>query len=330
MSRPYYLDQKFSQKIERDALLALKKDRDSWPMRPHEKKWSEVLLGVQELELGPTKFKDYSSQHVEIGDPCEVDNDQLEKITNLAKDLIPWKKGPFKVFGLEIDGEWRSDYKWERLLNDLPSLEGKKILDIGCHNGYFMFRMLEQNPEYILGIDPVVRTWAQYQFLQSFAQEKSLEYELFGVEHLPYFKQFFDVIFSMGILYHHRHPLQQLIDMRESLTPGGHLILETIVIEGEGSFALFPEGRYAQMPNVWFLPTKECLINWLKRSRFEEIEVLHMVPTLPREQRWTPWCPPGAQSLEDFLDPHDTSLTKEGHPAPYRMALRARKKGGKK
>jgi tRNA (mo5U34)-methyltransferase len=329
MKSPYYLDQRFHRQVEQEHLLALKKERELWSSRPHEMKWTQVLEKLYELNLPSITQKNYSSSAVEIGKEDDLTTEKKDSVIKLAKELIPWKKGPFKLFGTEIDGEWRSDFKWERLKPDLPKLEGQKILDIGCHNGYFMFRMLEQNPEYVLGIDPVVRTWSQYNFLQHFLQEKKLEYELFGVEHLPYFKQFFDVIFSMGILYHHRNPIQQLIEMRESLRPGGELVLETIAINTEGSYALFPEGRYAQMPNVWFLPTKDCLYNWLKRSRFENIEILHMVPTTPQEQRWTPWCPPGAQSLKDFLDPDDFTLTKEGHPAPYRISLRASKKGKK-
>lgn len=329
MSRPYYLNQCFTGNIQKDKLLALKQERKLWPQRPHEQKWIAVLEELKKLELPPLQSKDYAQAAIEIGSESELTSEQKKEVIKLAEKLIPWKKGPFKLFGTEIDGEWRSDYKWERLKPDLPKLESKKILDIGCHNGYFMFRMMEHRPEYVLGIDPVVRTWAQYQFMQYFLREERLEYELFGVEHLPYFKQFFDVIFSMGILYHHRNPIQQLIDMRESMVAGGELVLETIAIQGEGSYALFPEGRYAQMPNVWFLPTKDCLVNWLARSRFENIEVLHMVPTTPQEQRWTPWCPPGAQSFEDFLHPEDHSLTKESHPAPYRISLRANKKGRK-
>ncbi len=28
--------------------------------------------------------------------------------------LHPWRKGPFELFGLHLDTEWRSDWKWDR------------------------------------------------------------------------------------------------------------------------------------------------------------------------------------------------------------------------
>jgi tRNA (mo5U34)-methyltransferase len=256
----------------------------------------------------------------------QQDTPQDELVEKIAKDLIPWRKGPFKVNELEIDSEWRSDLKWERIKDQVGSLENKVVLDIGCNNGYYMFHMLNDNPELVLGIDPVVHNKVQFDFINKIAGSDKLKFELFGVEDIPNFKSLFDVIFSMGILYHHRHPLEQLIDMRNALRSEGTLILETIGIPGEGSTCLFPEDRYAKMRNVWFLPTLDCLKNWLNRTGFINLEVLSVAPTTIDEQRNTPWCPAPFQSLEQFLDPNDPSKTIEGYPAPVRFSIKAQKK----
>lgn len=321
------IDHLFSkEQADLEELKKILDERNLWLERDHEKKWLAATL-ESGLPL-PSKVKNYQSVEVKIGQQAECSTSELEALERAAQSLIPWKKGPFELYGLNIDGEWRSDKKWERLEKQIDSLENHRVLDIGCNNGYFMFRMLAHNPKFVLGIDPVVRTYGQFKFIQHFAQEAKLHYEMLGVEHLKHFKQCFETIFSMGIIYHHRHPMEQLIDIREALTPGGQMILETIGIQGDGPYALFPEDRYAKMKNVWFVPTIQCLENWVRRANFEEIQILPSVPTTPEEQRWTPWCPEGAESLKDFLDPDDPSKTIEGHPAPWRMTIIARKKKG--
>lgn len=292
-----------------EELLKLKEERESW--------WERE--SAKEFQVGPIP---------EISSPAT--SEQLKVIEELAMKLNPWKKGPFQIDKLFIDGEWRSDYKWKRIEKSLQKeeLEGKVVLDIGCNNGYFMFEMAKYNPELVLGFDPVLPMQAQFDFIQHFYKASNVHFELFGVEHLNLFKEMFDTIFHMGIIYHHRHPIQQLIDIREALKPGGVIYLETIGIPGDESYALFPEDRYARMKNVWFVPTMSCFINWTKKARLIDVEIVADTDLTEDEQRPTKWCPPPFKSLKDSLDPENPSLTVEGHPAPRRFLIKARKKRG--
>lgn len=311
--------------INWSLLNPLLEERQAWPSRPQEKSFAQALA---EDQLPHSAHFQVDQGLIEIGQANELSADQHLELERLARLLIPWKKGPFRLFGLEIDGEWRSDYKWDHLLTHLPSMKGKRVLDIGCNNGYFMFRMLEHNPALVLGIDPVVRTMAQFEFVRRRGHFPQLDYALLGMEHVQAFKSCFDLIFSMGIIYHHPNPIEQLIHIREALVPGGSVVLETLGIAGDSSHALFPEGRYAKMRNIWFIPTLNCLANWARKARFEKVELLYSYPLTTDEQRHTLWCNEGGQSLEDFLDPLNRELTIEGHPAPYRMSILATKKGG--
>jgi len=302
-------------------LLAL--ERQQWLKRSSSQKYVELLKGLPILKASSVST---NSGQVVIGTPEEITAKQKEIVAQTSKELIPWKKGPFNLFGLEIDAEWRSDHKWDRLKDHIDPIKNKRVLDIGCNNGYFMFRLAEQNPLMILGIDPVIHNYFQFNFLQHFARVPNLKYELFGVEHLNMFNNFFDVIFCMGIIYHHRNPIQQLEDVVQALQPGGQLILETIGIPGDSSVALFPHDRYANMRNVWFIPTLNCLINWSIKAKLVDIEIVSSTVLTSKEQRLTTWCPPPHQSLEDFLDPHDQAKTIEGFDAPMRFCIKARKK----
>ncbi len=310
----------YKEKVDFEFLTKLKEGCDTWIDRKSNIELKELLELLPEAE---DHELDLSKDAVKIG---KEDSLKRELYIQLAKKLIPWRKGPFEFYGEKIDAEWRSDFKWNRLKGHVDNLEGKTVLDIGCNNGYFLFRMADQNPELLLGIDPVIQCETQFKFLQHFAKVPNLHFEMFGVEHIDSFKEMFDVIFSMGIIYHHRHPLEQLINIREALKPGGQAIIETIGIPGKESYALFPEDRYAKMRNVFFVPTLSCFINWLKKAKLIDVEVISATPLTFEEQRLTNWCPPPSQSLEDFLDPNDLSKTIEGHPAPMRFCLKARKK----
>ena len=125
----------------------------------------------------------------------------------------------------------------------------------------------------------------------------------------------------MGILYHRRSPLDTLLQIHPLMVPGGLLVLETLVLEGDEEVALFPERRYAKMKNVFFIPTIACLTHWLQRSGFSDIRCVDVSRTTPREQRKTQWI--DTQSLEDFLDPANPAKTVEGYPAPVRAMVLA-------
>ncbi len=312
--------QKDPKTIDRDQLRKL---QDAQKHKFSQEIHLKTLNSLKDLPSIRPSILDFESETITIGSSKDLNGNEKEHLYLKLKSLIPWRKGPFNLFDINIDAEWKSHLKWNRLAPFLPDLKGKRILDVGCNNGYFMFKMASLLPEFVLGIDPMIPNYAQFKLLNHFANQPHLQFELWGQEDLIHFHHMFDVIFSMGIIYHHRNPIQQLLTLKKALRPGGHLILETIGINGSESHALFPEDRYAKMPNVWFVPTKSCFINWVKRAKFKNIEFLSENELTSNEQRLTSWCPPPRQSLSDFLDPMDPTKTIEGHPAPKRFLLRA-------
>jgi tRNA (mo5U34)-methyltransferase len=259
-----------------------------------------------------------SKMNIENG-IIKITTDYDSNLETFLRTFSPWKKGPFQVNDVFIDSEWRSDLKWDRIKDYIGDLTDKCVLDVGCNNGYYMFRLLEHNPRHVLGIDPVVRVKAQFDAIQGFLQDERLQMELLGAQHLDQMKESFDFILYMGILYHHRDPIAHLKMLKEALKPGGRVLIETIGIEGEESISLTPAGKYACMPNVWHVPTLNCLINWLEKLKFKNIEVISTSWDEVAEQRATSWS--SNASYENFLDPNDSTRTIEGHPAPKRFAL---------
>jgi tRNA (mo5U34)-methyltransferase len=264
---------------------------------------------------------DLDADRVGIGTGEELAPNQAGNLLDAMEALIPWRKGPFNIFGRELDTEWASNLKWNRLKDHIQPLNDRRILDIGSSSGYYLWRMVSQRPRLALGIEPYLTYFAQYLLLEHFIRRPEVFCLPLKLEQLPHMPAAFDTIFCMGILYHTRDPLGMLARLRRLLVSGGELVLETLVIEGPEHHSLCPPDRYAKMANVWFIPGVQVLTHWLERCGFGKIRCIDTTATTTAEQRRTPFMP--FESLNDFLNPDDPTRTIEGHPAPLRAVMLA-------
>ncbi|NKI33831.1 tRNA 5-methoxyuridine(34)/uridine 5-oxyacetic acid(34) synthase CmoB [Wenzhouxiangella sp. XN79A] len=246
--------------------------------------------------------------------------DTLTEAATALKGLIPWRKGPLRLAGVSIDTEWRSDWKWDRVAPQVD-LGGRHVLDIGGGNGYFAWRMLDAGAASVTVCDPTLVFWMQHRAIARLAGPAALDFLPLRFEALPAIGAF-DVVFSMGVLYHRRDPLEHLARIARHLAPGGTLVLETLVLPGDGNEQLDPPGRYANMRNVHRLPTVPRLGDWLVEAGYAGVAVCDRTRTTTAEQRPTDWMP--FHSLANALTP-DRSATIEGHPPPLRAVLTARR-----
>ena len=294
-------------------IITNKLDARRWGDMPT---WEKALSNLPSITTTNYDLK----KGVTIGTVEEIKPNQQKILKENLMDLHPWRKGPFKLFDLEIDTEWRSDWKWDRIEPHIQPLDNRLVLDVGCGNGYHCWRMLGCGAKRVIGIDPSAKFIFQFSAIKKYAGlELPIDILPLGIEDMPEKMASFDSVFSMGVLYHRRSPMDHLRELRELLRPGGQLILETLVIEGGNGSSLVPEGRYAKMPNVWFLPSPETLISWLRKQGFVNAKIIDVTATSTQEQRRTDWMT--FDSLDNFLDSHDKSKTIEGHPAPIRAAV---------
>jgi tRNA (mo5U34)-methyltransferase len=247
--------------------------------------------------------------------------DKSEVIEQALKQMHPWRKGPFDVFGVHIDTEWRSDWKWQRVQKHIAPLAGRTVLDVGCGSGYHMWRMLGEDADLVVGIDPTPLFSMHFATIKRYTPESKAFLLPVGIDDIPQDTGAFDSVFSMGILYHRKSPLDHLSQLKGLLRKGGELVLETLVTEGDENTCLIPKGRYAKMRNVWFIPSVKMLELWLSRCGFKNIRCVDIDTTSVDEQRCTNWMQ--FESLADFLDPDDRSKTIEGYPAPMRAVILA-------
>ncbi len=306
---------------DRQGILALLQEKERW-LGLGKKGVERFRLPYERVRHIKAQYCDFSGDKVIIGGAGELKEPDVSKVYKTMRDFMPWRKGPFEIFGINIDAEWRSERKWNRVLPELPDLRNKIVADIGCNNGYYMFRMAQHDPKLVLGFDPYLQHHFAFKTLNSFAGIKSISAELLGVEHITLFPNCFDVVFLMGILYHRSSPVDVLRDIRTAMNPEGVLIVESQGIPGEEPTALFPEKRYAKVPGTYFVPTAACLSNWLSRAGFADVRIFSSHPMSGKEQRRTDWMV--FESYEDFIDSSDPTLTVEGYPAPVRIFAKAK------
>ena len=291
--------------------------------RPHGdlRRWLAALDQLPEIEADGIHLdaeRVGASLHSELSQVTQL------QLNEALKQLSPWRKGPYELFGTHIDTEWRSDWKWKRIADHLSPLQDRLVLDVGCGSGYHCWRMLGAGARRVIGIDPSYLFLMQFEAIKKYCGQKAPIHVLpVRMEDVYPNLESFDTTFSMGVLYHRRSPIDHLLELKGTLKKGGELVLETLVADGEPGYSLMPEDRYAMMRNVWFIPSIPTLELWLQRAGFNDIRCVESNQTTLEEQRATDWMK--FQSLEHFLNPDDPNQTIEGYPAPKRATFVATK-----
>lgn len=246
-----------------------------------------------------------------------TDAGNIRLVDALARELIPWRKGPFRLGDLAIDAEWRSDKKWDRLAADLPALTGQVVADVGCNNGYYLYRIAAAGAANAIGFDPTLKYWLQYRLLAAHASQLPVEFLPLGWQFLAAFPQTFDTIFLMGINYHEAEPLNLFHACLHALKPGGLLVCESVVVPGDAELEIFPAGKYAGIGGVYSIPTANALVSQLSFCGFQNVRIQHNVLLTPHEQRSAEFSP--QPSLGAALA--ENGFSKEGYPPPHRAAI---------
>ena len=285
--------------------------------------WQDAIDGLPDISPSAVNL---DTDTIRVGAASDCSPLQRATMRRQLQRLLPWRKGPFNLFGLEIDAEWRSDMKWRRLQDGIAPLSGRTVLDVGCGNGYYGWRMLGAGAARVVGADPTLRYVMQQRALAKYLPDAPFDILPFTLETLVAGEAAsvlpadgFDTVFSMGVIYHQRDPENHIRDLLKFLRPGGELVLESLIIDEQYGDVLQPRDRYARMRNIRAIPSIATLKDWLSDTGLTSIEVADVSVTTPAEQRVTEWT--FDQSLADFLDPLDPRFTIEGYPAPKRAIV---------
>jgi tRNA (mo5U34)-methyltransferase len=289
--------------------------------------WDKWQATFQQLPRIQATSIELDKSKVMIGAETDCDDETRIHLEQCLKQFHPWRKGPYQLFGIHIDTEWHSDWKWDRLASHIAPLKNRCVLDVGCGNGYHMWRMRAAGARLVVGADPSLFFLMQFNTIKAYRGADSVYLLPLKSEDLPPFQnqtKGFDTVFSMGVFYHRRSPIEHLLELKRCLRSGGELVLETLVVDGDENTLLMPEDRYAQMNNVWFLPSTQLLERMLRKVGFVNVRTVDVCRTTTEEQRSTEWMQ--WDSLSDFIDSQNPELSIEGYQAPTRAIVIANRR----
>jgi ubiquinone/menaquinone biosynthesis C-methylase UbiE len=142
----------------------------------------------------------------------------------LCASVIPYKIGSKKYFNY-YDGlrEKNEPPKFSEQLHEYKSFSGKRVLDVGCGNGYVLSRYSSYGADtYGIDITEKAIELCKKRFELSHLNG---EFATAPAEKLPFENDFFDCVCSMGVLHHVSDTQKAIDEIYRVLKPGGKIIL---------------------------------------------------------------------------------------------------------
>jgi tRNA (mo5U34)-methyltransferase len=160
-------------------------------------------------------------------------------------------------------------------------LRGMSVLDIGTSNGGAAFLMERWGASRVVAVDIYAPDWFGFDRLRAFLGS-SVEYLQGTVYDLNRLLggETFDYVLFWGVLYHLRHPLLALDQVRSVVAADGAVDVETAVSDDEvASSGDLPVARFYRRDELagdasnWFSPTVACLEDWCVSSGLQPTAV---------------------------------------------------------
>jgi tRNA (mo5U34)-methyltransferase len=131
------------------------------------------------------------------------------------------------IYTRDFENEHFSHRKIEEKISKLD-FENKRVLDIGCRDGFFSFYAEKKGAKEIIGIDNNISKGA-IEFLIPYFNSRVKMYEknLYDVD-IKDFGQF-DIIFFFGVLYHLKDPVRHILKLGEQIKTG--IMLDTHIAD---------------------------------------------------------------------------------------------------
>ena len=151
------------------------------------------------------------------------------------------------------------------IMSIMPSVKGKRVLDLGCGYGQNSFDFAKNGAEYVLGID------LSEKMLDKAKRENNhpcVDYLRMDMEKIHTINKKFDVVYS-SLAFHYVKDFKKLInDIYKLLDDGGELIfsqehpITTATVDGKGDFNKSEDGRYLSYTFSNYNEDGERIVTW--------------------------------------------------------------------
>lgn len=172
-----------------------------------------------------------------------------------------------------------NDIEWLCQTADLPlDLTGKSVLDVGINNGGASFLAERRGASRIVGVDIMDENFFGFRDIKNLLDSK-VEYvraDVYTMSNI--IKEKFDIVIFFGVLYHLRHPLLALDQLRELTS--GILLLETAIddynlkeLSNQSLLRFYRKDELGNDGTNWFAPTSTALADMCCSAGFNPLEI---------------------------------------------------------
>jgi tRNA (mo5U34)-methyltransferase len=208
----------------------------------------------------------------------------LQKVGELAQEQ-PWNHKIELPFGVEtVDGQQTSHgknlVKWARLEECLRSfnLAGKRVLDVGCNEGFFSLKLAQLGVREVVAIDADAARIRKAVFAADVLGVTNVRYDVADIfdKSIEAYGRF-DLALCLGFLHRVPYPYEALAQLAR--------ISDTILLEWKslrsGSFDL-PIMQYCggiskdanRYSGLYWLPSVRCVLDMLESLGFSHHRVM--------------------------------------------------------
>ena len=191
-------------------------------------------------------------------------------------------------------------------------LTGKRVLDIGCAEGFFSFEAEKRGAREVIGIDSFPDSVRRFNIVKEARQSAATAFLMNVYDLEPKRLGTFDLVLFYGVFYHLKHPQYALERIRSVCT--GDLLFQTFMLEepsvkGTPWARYYPHGMMSGKENELFDPTifwlfnSACCLAMLDSVGFVDSEVISTDPNpfvvkasslepscgVPPDQTQAPW-----------------------------------------
>jgi tRNA (mo5U34)-methyltransferase len=222
--------------------------------------------------------------------------DSKEELLNKIKAIPYWYHKIELSDGIVTPGWAPINSAAYRIPDDL---KGKRVLDIGAWDGYWMFEALKRGASKVVAIDDFSdyvgtlepgsrKAWESFDLCRSalgYSEDtcKRIEMSVYDISEETL--GLFDSIFFFGTLYHLRHPLLALD--RISAVCKQDIYIESAILDDyspyRGGFGygysgqqmvmeFYPDKQYGNNITNWWVPTLVCLLSMAYAAGFKNVE----------------------------------------------------------
>ena len=184
----------------------------------------------------------------------------------------------------------------------LPDFAGKRVLEMGCAEGFYSFLAEERGAQHVAAFDVVESVIARAKY----AAERRHSKVAFFKDDADIWRHDdtkFDLVLCLGLIYHLRNPLGCLEWICKLLAPGGQAVIETALLDNSEDVPEFGKVDYAvPYPMMrfwrgkeyngddsnWWTPNEACMMAMFDSAGFEVIKggTFYALNTKHRRGSW--------------------------------------------